>query len=81
MNGQNVIDILAIIYTQVYNILRVIMPSSSFLSDFVPFTRERFKNIYLAMPLLHTLMLFAIFGQLHFFLQLNSDLAKFLRLF
>lgn len=26
-------------------------------------------------------MLFAIVGQLHFFLQLDSDLAKFIRLF
>ena len=26
-------------------------------------------------------MLFAIFGQLHFFLQLDSDLAKFIQLF
>ena len=26
-------------------------------------------------------MLFSIFGQLHFFLQLNRDLAKFLQLF
>ena len=33
------------------------------------------------MPLLHTIMLFALFGQAYFFLQLNSDIAKFLRLF
>ena len=45
------------------------------------YKNDRFKNVYLAMPILHTLILFAIVGQLHFFLQLDSDLAKFIRLF
>lgn len=33
------------------------------------------------MPILHALMLFTIFSQLHFFLKLNNDIAKFLSLF
>ena len=33
------------------------------------------------MPLLHTFMLFSLTIQLHFFLQLFSDISKFLRLF
>ena len=58
MNSQNVFDILAIGYTQVYNILRVIMPSQSFLTDEVFIE----NIIYQMMPLLHALMLFALFG-------------------
>ena len=63
-NTQNQVDFFAIVFSFAYCVLRAFMPSPSYLEHV--HTEEHFQSILLliqtAMPILHTIMLFGMYG-------------------
>ena len=61
-DAQNIVDTIAIQYTWVYNAMRLILPSPTFIKDDF-MIKGSLISLQHAMPILHTLMLVLMFGQ------------------
>ena len=62
ISSQNLVDLVAIIFAYAYIVLRFLMPSQSFLSEEDMHEDDQFENLFLAMPILHTVMLLLLYG-------------------